>query len=66
VTTGAASLCQGQQVTAHFGKPPCRREQRLCYLQVEGLLRGEGLQAALSGALHRRLACSCAYASSEV
>src|SRR6266699_1454075 len=57
VTTRAASLCQEQEVTAHFGKPPCRREQRLCYLQVEGLLRGQGLQAALGGALHRRLAC---------
>ncbi len=49
-------LCQEQQVTAHFGNPPCRREQRLCYLQVEGLLRGQGRQAVEGGALHRRLA----------
>ena len=56
MTAHAASLCQEQQVTAHFGNPPCR-EQRLCYLQVEGLLHGQGRQAVEGSALHRRLAC---------
>ncbi len=56
MTARAASLCQEQQVTAHFGNPPCRRKQRLCYLQVEGLLRGQGRQAVKGSALHRRQA----------
>ena len=57
MTARAASLCQEQQVTAHFGNPSRRREQRLCYLQVERLLHGQGRQAVEGGALHRLLAC---------
>ena len=53
-------LCQRHQVTARFGTPLRRLEQRLCYRQVEGLLRVQDRQAVEGGALHYRLACiSC-------
>ncbi len=60
MTARAASLCQEQQVTARFGNPLRHIEQRLYYLQVEGLLRVQDRQAVEGGALHYRLACiSC-------